>query len=495
MIGRGAGGAGARRIARLAAGVTLILGCAGNSSPRSGDEPSTLALAECALPDLDDRALCGKLQVYEDRDAGAGRRIPLRVAVLPATGPESRRDPIFVLVGGPGQGAVESAASYAELLAPLRVERDLVFVDQRGTGGSNPLQCDLYSGQPSGPLGDFFPPDAVRACRAALEREAELRLSPSALAAEDLDDVRAALGYDRIHLEAASYGTRVALLYLRSHSARVRAAFLRSVSPPWMRQPLSFAEDAQAALDSLTAACRLDPTCQEAFPRFEEELESVLERVGSGGVTVDLGGERAPPRTVVWTRGAFAEKVRFLLYAPGLSMFLPVLIHHAAEGDFVPFTEIAWDLGEQVAHVGTTGMYLSVTCTEDVARITPEEAANGWPGTFLGDYRVRQQMAACALWPVGTLPPDFDAPIESDVPVLLVSSTIDPITPPRWAEEAARGLRNSRRLLVPNVGHSPATDCVMAIAREFLATASHKGLDIACLGEARRPPFALELPD
>ena len=368
-------------------------------------------------------------------------------------------------------------------------------MDQRGTGGSNPLPCDLYSGQPSGPLGDFFPPEAVRACRDALAADADLRLYTSAHAAEDLDDVRAALGYERINLEAASYGTRVALLYIRAHPQRVRTAVLRSVSPPWMKQPLSFAEDAQSALDSLVSDCRADPACESAFPRFEEELDAVLERLEGGDVRVELVGEEGETRTVEWSRGAFAEKVRFLLYAPGLSMFLPVLIHHAAEGDFAPFTEIAWDLGEQIAAVGANGMYLSVTCAEDVALITPEEAANPWPGTFLGDYRVRQQKAACALWPTGTLPPDFFEPIESDVPTLLVSSTIDPITPPRWAEEAARGLSNSRHLLAPNVGHSPATECVMGIVRAFVAAASHEELDVRCLDEARRPPFALELPD
>jgi pimeloyl-ACP methyl ester carboxylesterase len=457
--------------------------------------PETLVLAECALPDLSEPARCGSLEVFEDREAGSGRRIRLRVALLPAKGPSAREDPIFVLVGGPGQSAVDNAASYAELLAPLRDERDLVFVDQRGTGGSNPLQCNLYAGQPSGPLGDFFPSDAVRACRADLEERADLRQYTSALAAEDLDDVRAALGYERINLEAASYGTRVALQYLRVHSDRVRAAVLRSVSPPWMKQPLSFAEDAQAALDSLAVACRADPACGETSPQFEEELESVLERIEGGDVTVRLEGDGAGIRTVAWSRGAFAEKVRFLLYSPGLSTYLPALIHHAAEGDLAPFTEIAWDLGEQIAAVGTTGMYLSVTCAEDVARITPEEAASAASGTFLGDWRVRQQKAACALWPLGTLPQDFFDPIESEVPTLLVSSTIDPITPPRWAEEAARGLSNSRHLLAPNVGHSPSTECVMGIVGAFLASGSPEDLDVACLEEARRPPFSIELPD
>jgi pimeloyl-ACP methyl ester carboxylesterase len=336
----------------------------------------------------------------------------------------------------------------------------------------------------------------VRACRDRLQDGADLRLYSSALAAEDLDDVRAALGYERINLEAASYGTRVALLYLRQHSARVRAAVLRSVSPPWVKQPLHFAEDAQAAFDSLVDACRVDSACATEFPDFEEEFVSVLARLDDGGVDVERpAADGAAPTTIRVTRGAFAEKVRIMLYAPELSSFLPLLVHRAASGDFGPFVELAEEIGQQIARVGANGMYLSVTCAEDVARITPEEAANPWPGTFLADWRVRQQRAACALWPRADLPADFADPIRSDAPVLLVSSTIDPITPPRWADEVAIGLANARHVRVPNASHSPSGECVMGIVHEFLRTASHEGLDLDCIEEIRRPPFQVELPD
>ena len=481
----------------MAASAFLLMSCVRSpASPRVASEPSTLVLSDCSLPSLNEHGLCGGLDVFENREARAGRRIRLRIAVLPARDTSSRTDPIFIIVGGPGQSAVDNAASYAALFAPLRAERAMVFVDQRGTGGSNPLPCDLYSSHPSGPLGDFLPLDAVKACRTVLTHDADLRFYSSALAADDLDDVRAALGYEQINIEAASYGTRVALLYLRRHSVHVRSAVLRSVSPPWVRQPLHFAEDAQAAFDSLAAACRAEPACHMAFPRFKEEIESVLARLGAGGGTVKLAGADSskPSRSILLSRGAFAEKVRLMLYAPEVSRFLPLLLHRAASGDFVPFAELAEEMGEQIAHLASIGMYLSVTCPEDVAQITPAEAANTWPRTFLGDYRVQQQRAACALWPSGPLPPDFVAPIRSDAPVLLISSTTDPITPPRWADEVARSLVNSRHVLVPNAGHSPSTRCVMAIERQFMIDASPAGIDLRCLDEARRPPFALALP-
>jgi pimeloyl-ACP methyl ester carboxylesterase len=483
-------------VGALALALPLTVGACRSRTADTGGQPRTINLQQCNLPNLEPRVQCGELQVFEDRARGAGRTIGLRVALIPPDQADSLPDPVFVLVGGPGQSAVDNAASYTRLLDPLRRQRALVFVDQRGTGGSNPLPCDLYSTQPSGVLGDFLPLDAVRACRADLENRADLRFYTSELAAADLDDVRRALGYRQINLEAASYGTRVALIYLRRHGGQVRSAVLRSVSPPWARQPLHFAEDAQASFDSLAAACRAESACRSAFPRLEAELDSVLSRLERRPATVELSGpdSGAPARRIQLGRGAFAEKVRFLLYAPELSSVLPLLIHQAYRGNFLPFAELAEEVGQQIARLSNNGMYLAVTCTEDVSRITAAEAAMRWEETFLRDYRVQQQLAACGLWPKGQLSEDFAAPITSDAPVLIFSSTIDPITPPRGAAEAARNLTHSSHLLVPNGGHSPSTPCVMGIEAQFIQAASAAALDSTCLRETRRPPFALELP-
>ena len=402
------------------------------------------------------------------------------MAVIPADVPDSASDPVFIIVGGPGQSAVDNAASYVELLSELRRTRDLVFVDQRGTGGSNPLKCDLYSAEPAGVLADFMPTSAVSACRRELEGRADLRFYNSELAADDLDDVRLALGYPKINLEAASYGTRVALTYIRRHGDAVRSAVLRSTSVPWARQPLSFAKDTEAAFDSLEAACHADSVCVSAFPRMREELDSVLARLGRDSTPL--------------TRGPFAEKVRFLLYSPGLASLLPALIHRAYAGDFGPFVELATNIGNQIALMGHNGMYLSVTCTEDVSRITPVEAADSVAGTILGNYRVRQQVEACKLWPAGEVSGEFTAPIASPVPVLFISSTTDPVTPAYQADSVARGFPNGIHLRVPNASHSPSTPCVMGIVTPFIQTASAAGLEWSCLAQHKRPPFMLEVP-
>jgi len=470
--------------------------CACASRATHAARQPTIDLRPCTLQTLEPSAQCGELEVFEDRARGAGRTIRLRVAVIPPQGPASLPDPVFILVGGPGQSAIDNAASYARLLAPLRESRALVFVDQRGTGASNPLACDLYSTQPSGALGDFMPLDAVRACRDRLETRADLRFYTTELAVDDLDDVREALKYSRINLEAASYGTRVALLYLRRHGAHVRSAVLRSVSPPWARQPLHFAEDSQASLDSLVAACQAEAACHWAFPRVQTELDSVLTRLERAPATVELSGADSggAARRIQLGRGGFAEKVRFMLYDPGLSMMLPLLISQAYEGNFLPFAELADEIAQSVSRMVSNGMYLSVTCAEDVARISPADAATIRQGTFLRNYRVQQQRAACELWPKGRLDDAYEAPIVSRVPVLLISSAIDPVTPPRGAAEAARTLSGSTHLVVPNGAHSPSTPCVMGIAAGFIMAASASGLDSTCLSGNRRPPFALKLP-
>ena len=330
--------------------------------------------------------------------------------------------------------------------------------------------------------GDFFPLDVVPACRSQLERTADLRLYSSAQAAEDLDDVRAALGYEQVNLEAASYGTRVALLYLRRHSNRVRAAILRSVSPPWVKQPLHFAEDAQAAFDSLAADCRADPACATAFPDFEEEFQSVLTRLEGEGMMVELPSDdgAAPPRTIRLSGGAFAEKVRLMLYAPEFSSFFCPFSSTARPPATSALSPDVRDGDRRANRAGGEQWHVSLGHVRrrrwGGSRRRRRRILG--PGRFWATGASDSSGLPASLWPQGELPDDFADPVRSDVPVLLISSTIDPITPPRWADEVAEGLGSSRHVRVPNAAHSPSSECVMAIERDFLVAASHEGLDI-----------------
>ncbi|HEX3555405.1 MAG TPA: alpha/beta fold hydrolase [Thermoanaerobaculia bacterium] len=185
----------------------------------------------CKVPGLNEEVRCASYAVWEDRAAKKGRKIGINVVILPAKGPDKAPDPLFFFGGGPGQGIAGEAPGLAE--SPARQKRDVVLVDQRGTGRSNPLDCELW-GHPLDlrqAAGDVFPIAAVRACKAKLEKVADLRLYTTPLAMDDVDEVRAWLGYGKVNLSGGSYGTRAAEVYLQRHPQSVRTVTLLAVAP------------------------------------------------------------------------------------------------------------------------------------------------------------------------------------------------------------------------------------------------------------------------
>jgi pimeloyl-ACP methyl ester carboxylesterase len=190
-------------------------------------KPARLELTPCELPGVKEKVRCGTYEVFEDRAARKGRKITLKIVVAAATGPTSAPDPFVYIPGGPGSSATEDAPGVAELFAGVRARRDLVFIDQRGTGGSHPLNCNFFDpADLQSYLGYFFPLDDVRKCRQELELKANLKLYTTPIAMDDLDEVRAALGYERVNLFGASYGTRARIVYLKRHPTHVRTVTL-----------------------------------------------------------------------------------------------------------------------------------------------------------------------------------------------------------------------------------------------------------------------------
>jgi pimeloyl-ACP methyl ester carboxylesterase len=446
----------------------------------------------CERPGLPADARCATVEVFEDRKAATGRRIPLAVVVLPASGSPRAADAVFFIAGGPGQAATHSAASVAEEHAATRRTRDVVLTDQRGTGGSNGLPCvpfpatdiRLYLGEPG--------PEEVRRCRDALSARADLRLYSTESAVEDLEDVRRALGYEQVTLDAGSYGTKVALRYLARFPTRVRAAVLRAVNPPGFRIPLPFAAAGQAALDRLIEDCGRDGGCRRAFPDLRGDLARVLSRLDAGPVPVKVtnpGTGRIEATTL--DRATFVARLHLLLFASRLASRIPLLVHTAAQGDFAPFAELSVVFGKAILDQIDWGMQLSVLCTEDLPLITRGEAERASRGTFLGPEQIFAAQEHCASWPRGTLPPGHGKPVRSDVPVLLISGGLDPATPARYADEAARTLARSRHVVIPSGSHMDGGPCVDAIASAFIAAGSAFGLDTSCVEAIRRPEWIL----
>jgi pimeloyl-ACP methyl ester carboxylesterase len=454
-------------------------------------------LKPCHVPNLDGEVRCGKYEVYENRAAKTGRRINVNVVVVPALSATPAKDPVFWLHGGPGAAATQTASAAVKggFLGKLREDRDLIFVDQRGTGDSNPLSCDL--GDDPTKLQEFvgplFPIEKVRQCRERLEKVADLALYTTPIAMDDLDEVRAALGYDQINLVAASYGTIAALVYMRQHSDHLRAVFLAGVANTNIRQPLHFAAGAQHAMDLLYEDCAADKECNAAFPNLRKESAAVLARFDRGPVTAklfDLTTKQA--QTVSIAGGNFVERIRLLLYTTTFARFVPFIIHKAFDGDYLPFETLSvrYNPGSILAR----GMYLTVTCSEGVPFITQEDIIRQTRGTFVGDSRVRSHIAACKEWPRGNVPRSYIDPVKSSVPVLMISGELDASTPPWLGKEALKTLPNGRQVSIRYYGHQVDSPCIWNVMSDFIAKGSVKEVDTACTQEIRRPPFAMEIP-
>lgn len=463
-----------------------------------------VALAPCDVagtkPDSKEHVLCGSLQVFENRASRNGRKIALKIVVFPATGGQKEPDPLFYISGGPGSAATDDAPYMAQELAKVREHRDLIFVDQRGTGGSNGLNCTFFDPKDAQSyLGHWNPPDKVRQCRQKLESRADLRLYTTTIAMDDLDDVRAGLGYDKINIIGGSYGTRATQEYVRRHGDHVRAVILHGVSTTGQLMPRDFPQDTERALDGVINECLADAACGQTFPALKADKKSVLDRLLKGPVDADVKYPQDSDKTVriKLSRDLAAEAVRYMLYQSGSASRLPLYIHLAAQGNFSPLAQSALFFRQFLVDGGGSGLYISITCAEDLPWIKPGDGERNAVGTFLGDYRLRQQREACAAWPRGEIPKDYLSQLHSNVPALLLTGEWDPVTPPRYGDLVAKNFSNSLHLVVRSGGHGfdglENIGCVDDVIAQFVALGSVKGLDTSCVRQIHRAGFQLKL--
>ncbi len=463
----------------------------GSTSSAAESTGARITLEPCHPLEFRRPARCGRFEVYENREAAKGRKISLNIVLLPATGREKAPDPLFMLAGGPGEAATKSFGPMVPALSKLARTRDIVLVDQRGTGDSNSLHCDVENDDLAEMFKEGMEVEVAQKCLAKLD--ADLKQYTTNIAADDLDDVRAALGYQRINLYGVSYGTRAALVYLRRHSSRVRSIILDGVAPPSMVLPLTFSRDAQRALDRVVEDCEANEHCRSAFPDFRTDVTTLLADLAAKAPEVTVRHPRTGKQTKLKiTRGGFARFLRFLLYSAELTALLPYTIKRAREGDFEPFIAQALLFGDKLDEVISFGMQLSVICAEDFPRLTEKVIAQHTPNSFLGDTVIRELQRACSVWPQAPLPAGFGDPVVSDVPALVLSGQFDPVTPPSWGKETASHLSNSKHVVVPGAGHGTLTlGCVPGLVAEFLQT-NAAALDTSCLKELKRPRFFID---
>lgn len=469
----------------------LIAGCA--PTPKSDVSSGTIALQPCREPGIADELRCGTFQVAEDPADPGGRIIDLKIVVVPATD-RAKPDPLFFLAGGPGQGATETIGMVLGFLADTRDDRDLVFVDIRGTGGSNKLSCDPPDVDLAARLEFQSEPDVLQECLASYDADTRHYNTPQFVA--DLDAVRGALGYTTINLYGGSYGTRLGLAYIAAHGDRVRSAVLDGLAPYAMKLFVPFGVDGKVTLDRLFADCAADSACGEAFPDLEPRFWTWLNGLETGEPTrMTLRDPRTGGRAidVPLERASIASAIRGLLYSTEYAALLPQAMEAAIAGDPQSLVGQALILGEGASGAMAGGLLLSTVCAEDLPRITPEDRGKLAWEPFMGTSMIDMMGEACAVWPTGEVPESLFEPVKSDVPVLLLSGAEDPVTPERWATETAKTLTNVTSVTVPATAHIAARGgCADQLIADFY-NAPDGELDTVrdCLSDVKRPLFFL----
>jgi pimeloyl-ACP methyl ester carboxylesterase len=471
---------------------TAFLICAFCTLRPAAAGDGTLALEDCRLEHplkiASVAARCGVLQVAENPAEPAGRRIGLHVAVVPALNRRSHAAPLFLLAGGPGQSASDLYVSYAGAFARVNRNHDIVLLDQRGTGRSEPLFCD-YPEDWRATRDEL--PVLRQATLACLARYGErVRYYTSSVAALDLERVREALGYPQIDLYGASYGTRMAELYLRHHADRVQAVVLDGVTYPEQAIGPDTPLDGERALDLILGRCRGSPDCAAAYPDLRGDFGALRAKFGAGSASLTLPDPATgEPLELEFNRSVLGSALRLLSYNATQASLLPTLIHQAASGRLAPLAAQTVIMARQIQGQLASGMQNSVVCSEDVPFFGAIDRQQ-LDATYLGTEQLDALAEICKLWPKGPVDADLHAPLHSDVPTLLLSGEADPVTPPANAERLARGLAQHRLLVLPGEGHGQlATGCMPRLVAAFLDARDPQGLDAACLEEHRPAPF------
>lgn len=457
---------------------------------------STLARAETALSE--DRAChidgvetpvrCIGIERPLDPAKPDGERITVRAVIVPSLTATPAADPLIVLAGGPGQGASAYGRLVGLAFDNTRRTRDIILFDQRGTGRSAPLTCDMSAIALTTDSAAIT--DATRACAAVLTTDP--RLFTLSIAIDDLDALRGALGLDRLNLWGGSYGTRTAQQYARRYPDRVRSLVLDGAVAPAARLFLTAPRDAEAALGALEADCRADAACNAAFPTLRADAETVLATLERAPAELELPHPvSGTPTRVILTRDMATEAIRGALYVPRRAALLPFAIARARTGDYAPLLAMQADMSAGLIDGMQVGATLSVLCADEVSITSPDAARTAGSG-FARDSYYRFWSNACAAWPHGAAEPAFSTPVTADVPVLVLSGGIDPVTPPARGAEAAAQFLRAWHLVAPKAGHGVSTiGCAPKLIAAFITAGSGDGLDAACLNDIKRPPFVL----
>ena len=434
---------------------------------------------------------CGWLEVAENPDQPDGRKIQIRVARIPARGRTAEPDPLVFFAGGPGQAATESWPIIGRALAKLSETRDILLVDQRGTGQSNALKCPTWGLEESLAL-DWD--DLARTTQECLDAlDGDPRFYTTTIAMHDIDAARAALGYEMVNLFGGSYGTRAAQVYLRLFPERVRSVVLDGVVPQTLALGSEHAMKLDQAIFRVLEACDNDTLCSDAFPDTAGKLRMLITDLEENPVEITvIHPTTGEPFPLTFNREVLSTSLRFLTYSSDTQAMLPLLIHEAAVDQ--RFDRLASQMLIAASGIQQTisqGMEMSVMCAEDYPLFPAETPPNDY---LMGNVMEKSINIQCGVWPKGPVPANFHEPVTADVPVLLLSGELDPVTPPEYADQVAAYFPGSRHLVAPGQGHIATTrGCMGKIVSEFIIEGSAEGLETDCISNMQATPFFISL--
>lgn len=467
--------------------VPLVSSCGepqGNSATAQKTAPA-ISLLDCRIRDFDSTARCATVSVPEDHSKPDGKRIEIFVAVLPALARRPEADPLFLFAGGPGQAASD-LGRIAGAFGDVRKLRPIVLVDQRGTGKSKTLTCDLVAANKGkDALIEALNSDVTRdeqdwaKCLATLKGNAATHRTDDYI--DDLELIRKGLGYDRINVWGGSYGSRVALRYMKRFPASIRSAVLDGVAPTTLRLPDDAMGHSEAQLKDAVNACAASEACARAYPDLNTTLDGLLERLRTSPQTVTFAHPATgKPLTGTITDRTVISQLWPLLYQPEASRLIPQLINAASAGNFAPLAATSTAGAVTESDIAVVQRF-AVMCAEDMLGRSPPAMQR---------FKALSDLfySFCKNLPHGKVEPEFFEPTKSDIPTLLYSGTLDPVTPPGQGTLVAKTLSQSKHIVVSGMGHivSPLP-CARRIIGKFIAAGSIDAASDACEADINLP--------
>lgn len=436
-------------------------------------------------------AQCATLTVPLNYDDPEGQSIELHVAKLIAQTSNPAPDPFTLIAGGPGQSATESFPAVSYAFRHIRAERDIILLDQRGTGLSNKLECASDNDDEEALVFNQEKAEAAsKACRDSLD--VDPRFFTTSVAVKDLERLRESLNFQQWNIYGVSYGTRVGLHYLRRYPANVRTIILDAVVPPDVVLGPEIALVAEQSLLRLFNRCEENTGCNNAFPNLRDGTFELLTKLKNKPVELQYEDiNTGQLRDMTFTDRHLAVTMRLMSYSAHGSAILPSMLYDAIDNN--NFSSLARQSQIQISGLDSAlagGMYNAVICTEDEPYIPTDFDRSELEKTYLGAELLDAMNSSCRAWDKGIIDDDFKTPVASDVPALIMSGSDDPVTPPDYGDRIAQHLSRSTHVINNNQSHMQAAlGCTPLLMAEFINTASVEELPIDCLERVRAPAF------